>query len=273
MLVDFHTHSYYSDGTLSPTDLIKHAKEVGLDMIALTDHDTIKGIEEAQSAAIKYGVKLIKGLEISTFNENGLSMHILGLDIKNLSIIEDVLQHLKGLREKRNVHILEQLKENYGIDINYSDMEKEFKGTIGKGNISQYLTHKGYYPTYKDANMVVMQYRNFLCGIEVEKAINLIHQAGGLAFLAHPHSLKLNDEDLEKQIVKLQNMGLDGLEYAHSNHTLEQTQLYKNIAHKLGLKLSAGSDYHGAYKENVRLIYGKSDKPLGDASIIYLANK
>ena len=83
--------------------------------------------------------------------------------------------------------------------------------------------------------------------------------------------MKLDDDAIDIKIKKLKSIGLDGVEYAHSNHTQEQTELYKNIALKYNLKLSAGSDFHGAYKENVRLVYGKSDKQLGDTELIYFA--
>ncbi len=273
MLADFHTHSHYSDGMLSPKELMYHAKEIGLDIIALTDHDTIAGIKEAQEEALKLGIKFISGVELSTFDDENISMHVLGLNIKNLSAFDDILLEQQILRKERNIKLLNLLKADCGIDINYEDIKKECKGTIGKGNISQYLVHHGYYPTYKDANKVVMQYKHLSCGIDVKIAIDIIHKAGGLAFLAHPHSLKLDDEQIERQIVKLQSWGLDGVEYAHSYHTLEQTLLYKKIADKYGLKLTFGSDFHGAYKESVKLAYGKSDTPLGDVSLVYLANK
>lgn len=268
MLFDFHTHSYYSDGLLSPKELIRHAKDMGLSLIALTDHDTTDGLEQAQVEAAKLKIKFIKGIEISTFDYEHPSIHILGLDIKDLSVFENMQKQNQESRKKRNLLILQKIKDLYGIEIDYNDLEKECKGTIGKGNISQYLTHHKYYPTYKDANAVVMQFKNLPCGIEVKKAIDLIHQAGGLAFLAHPHSLKLSNEDIEIKIKKLKNLGLDGVEYAHSKHTTEQTELYKQIAIKLGLKLSAGSDFHGAYKKGVELAYGKSEKPLGYEHLI-----
>jgi len=273
MLVDFHTHSYYSDGMLSPTEFVKHAKEVGVDILSLTDHDTVDGILEAEQMALELGIKFIRGIEISTFDNEHSSIHILGLDLKDLSVFNELQKKNRASRKERNKIILQKLVELYDIKIDYADVEKECKGTIGKGNISQYLTHHGYYPTYKEANKVVMQFKNLPCGVEIKTAIDIIHQAGGLAFIAHPHSLKLTDIEIERKIAKLKSFGLDGVEYAHSNHTPEQTELYKNIALKLGLKLSAGSDFHGAYKENVRLVYGKSDTPLADYSLIYLTNK
>ena len=268
MLFDLHTHSHYSDGLLSPQELIQHAKDKGLSLIALTDHDTTDGLEQAQIEADKLEIKLINGIEISTFDDEHPSIHILGLDIKDLSVFGYMQKHNRESRKKRNLIILQKHYDLYGIALDYTDIEKEYKGTIGKGNISQYLTHHGYYPTYKDANSVVMQFKNLPYGIEVKKAIDLIHQSGGLAFLAHPHSLKLNDEQLETKFKNLQLLGLDDVEYAHSKHTLEQTELYKQIALKYGLKLSAGSDFHGAYKQGVELAYGKSDQPLGDRHLI-----
>ena len=271
MLIDFHTHTYYSDGILSPKELILHAKKVGVDIIALTDHDTIDGLIEAEKEALKVGVKFIRGIEISTFDDEHPSIHMLGLGLQDLSVFNQIQQQNRVSRKKRNLIILQKLKELYGISIDYADLEREFRGTIGKGNISQYLTHKGYYKTYKDANEVVMQFKGLSCGIEVKQAIDTIHQSGGLAFLAHPCSLKLDNDAIDIKIKKLKSIGLDGVEYAHSNHTQEQTELYKNIALKYNLKLSAGSDFHGAYKENVRLVYGKCDKQLGDAELVYFA--
>ena len=270
MLFDFHTHSYYSDGLLSPKELICYAKKMGLTKIALTDHDTVNGLEEAKNEAVNQGIELINGIEISTFDDEHSSIHILGLNLQDLTVFDQMQKHNRESRKNRNLIILQKIKDMYGFDIDYADIEKECKGTIGKGNISQYLTHHGYCETYSDANKVVMQFKNLPCGIEVKKAIDLIHQAGGLAFLAHPHSLKLNDEEIEIKIKKLKDIGLDGVEYAHSKHTNEQTVLYKQIALKYGMLLSAGSDFHGAYKQGVELAYGKSDQQLGDCELVFL---
>ena len=268
MLFDFHTHSYYSDGLLSPKELILKAKNMGLSRIALTDHDTVAGLTEARNEALKFGIELINGIELSTFDEQHSSIHILGLCLKKLSVFENMQIQVRESRKRRNLIILEKIKDLYGFDVDYANIEKECKGTIGKGNISQYLTHKGYCKTYQDANAIVMQFKNLSCGIEVKKAIDLIHEAGGLAFLAHPHSLKLNDEEIEMKIKKLKDLGLDGVEYNHSKHTVNQTELYKKIGLKYNMLLSAGSDFHGAYKQGVELAYGKSDKPLGDKHLI-----
>ena len=102
MLADFHTHSHYSDGMLSPKELMYHAKEIGLDIIALTDHDTIAGIKEAQEEALKLGIKFISGVELSTFDDENISMHVLGLNIKNLSEFSrhDIFQMRLTLRVK-----------------------------------------------------------------------------------------------------------------------------------------------------------------------------
>lgn len=110
MLADFHTHSHYSDGMLSPKELMYHAKEIGLDIIALTDHDTIAGIKEAQEEALKLGIKFINGVELSTFDDENISMHVLGLDIKNLSAFDDILLEQQMLRKERNIKLLNILK-------------------------------------------------------------------------------------------------------------------------------------------------------------------
>ena len=169
MLVDFHTHTNYSDGLLSPKELVEHAKEVGVEAMALTDHDTVDGVMEAEQEALKSGIRFIRGIEISTFDDEHPSMHILGLGLQDLSVFSQIQKQNRDSRKKRNLIILQKLKEMYDISVDYADLEKEFKGTIGKGNISQYLTHKGYYPTYKDANKVVMQFKGLSCGIEVKK--------------------------------------------------------------------------------------------------------
>lgn len=261
-LFDFHVHSCFSDGVLTPKELIKQAVGCGVEYLALTDHDNTNGLEEAAEEAKKAGIKFIKGVEISSRDDDCPVIHMLGFHIKDRTKLEKVEKANADSLRERNGRILNYLRENCNIDIKISDLYDYFKGSVGKGNIAIYMKQKGYTQTYKEAEDLMRPYKAGGYGVDVKEAINAIHEAGGLAFLAHPHSLKKNDEELLKKFEEFKDYGLDGIECFHSYHSIEQTELYLQYAKKLGLKVSGGSDFHGEFKADVRMGYGKGDVPL-----------
>ena len=266
--VDLHTHSYFSDGTLSPTELVCTAKKANIDVLALTDHDTVAGVLEAEDASKKVGIQLIRGIEISAFDEDCHSIHVLGLKLQDLESLKELEQKNKEDRMKRNLYILNGYNHKYNQNINIQDVQKQFNGTIGSGNLSQYLFNKGFVESYKKGNELLNEFRGVRYGVHISEAIKVIHDAGGKAFLAHPYSLKKDDETLFGKISDFKTMGLDGIECFHSNHTEKQKELYLNFAQKFSLLISGGSDFHGAYKPDVNLGYGKSKNLLVDSSRI-----
>ena len=261
-LFDFHIHSYFSDGTLAPNEIVKLAFEQNITKMALTDHDNVLGLDEAENEANKLGINFIRGIEISSQDEDCPVIHMLGYHIKDVDALGDVIEeNAQSLRE-RNGRIIEFLKENCGIDIKIDDFYKAFKGTAGKGNLAQYMTNMGYTKSFRESEDLMRPYKAGSYGVDVKKAIKAICNAGGKAFLAHPYNLKKDDDTLLAKIKEFVGYGLSGIECFHSNHSIEQTDLYIKYAKMLNLKISGGSDFHGAFKPNVRLGYGKGEIPL-----------
>lgn len=265
-LIDLHTHSSASDGSLTPTQLVRHARNLGLKAIALTDHDTIGGNEEAAQAALSLGVEVVPGVEMSSHYPTG-TMHILGyyLDFRNSGLAEE-LAHLQRIRLERNRAIAVKLKE-LGIDLEFEDVLKLAgpHGQVGRPHFARALVERGVvgsidaaFERYlkKGAPAYSAKFR-----LPPAEAIKLIRQAGGLAVLAHPFTLHLDDDPprFTSLMCELKEMGLAGIEVHYSEHRPKQEALYLAAAQECGLLLTGGSDFHGANKEGVELGSGHGD--------------
>ena len=261
-LYDFHVHSNFSDGTLSPESLMERAFAEGITRIALTDHDNVGGLDIAEKKAVELGINFVKGIEISAQDADCPVIHMLGFYIKDYDALREVMAENAASLRARNSRIVNFLKENCNININMDDFYQSFRGSVGKGNLAQYMTNKGYTQSFRESEDLMRPFKAGSYGVDVKKAINAIHNAGGKAFLAHPNNLKKDDDTLLAKIKEFMSLGLDGIECFHSNHSEEQTNLYLKYANLLGLKVSGGSDFHGDFKPNVRLGLGKKDTPL-----------
>ena len=250
--IDLHTHTHYSDASISPHDLIKLAKKAGLSAIGVTDHDTLMGIPEAIEYGKRYGVEIVPGVELST-EENGRDIHILGylFDVNNAELCEK-LELFRKVREERAIKIAHKLKQ-FGIYLD-PDRIKEIagKGAIGRPHIAQALLEKGYVKSIPeafekyigyDSPAYVPKYK-----IKPEEAIQLILNAGGIPIIAHPGYYF----DLE-YILHLKRNGLMGIEVWHPEHSDEEVELLNRVAQKYGFLKTGGTDYHGEKKINVRL--------------------
>ena len=259
-MIDLHTHTSASDGTLSPAELIALAKEQGIEAVAVTDHDTIEGLSEAFEAGERLGVEVIPGMELSVEYGPG-SMHILGLLIdpenENLNKCLTELQHS---RSTRNPKIIEKLNE-LGIPITMKEVEKiSGGGQIGRPHIAAVLVKNGHvnntqeaFDKYLKKRAVAYFERRRLTRAE---AADVIHGAGGLLILAHPGTLSVNGSDLENLLSELKDSGFDGVEVFYNNHSqLEEDRLMK-IADKLEFVISGGTDFHGGNKPSIRLGVG-----------------
>ncbi len=254
--IDLHVHTYYSDGTLSPTEIIKWAKKSKLDQIAITDHDGIDGIQEALIAGEALEIVVIPGIEFSVDESNGLGLHILGyhIDIFNEDL-KNKLAYIKQKRKERNDKLITVLSD-LGYPLVYADMQKRGSGNyIGKPDFARGLIHKKYISKFSEA----FQVGQFLMAENVRKikkeklsakeAIALINGAGGIAVLAHPMKVTgLSGEyftELENLIIKLKGYGLKGMECFYPEHSEEETMKLVNLAEKHKLHITKGSDYHG----------------------------
>lgn len=260
--IDLHVHSNCSDGTFSPAELAAYAAKKGLAAFALTDHDTADGIAEAQQAASKHQVELVPGIEFST-EYDGRELHILGLDIQPEQ--EDFARHLdffQKSRENRNEEMARLLRERAGFDVYLEEIQEANKDSlITRAHFGRWLVDKGYVSSIKE---VFSRFIGDGCPCFVPKqytepknAIRLIRDAGGIAVLAHPLLYRFSDEKLAACAADLKEAGLQGLEAVYSNNTGSDERRMRDLAEKLGLKISGGSDFHGKNKPLIDLGTGK----------------
>ena len=263
--VDYHLHSYYSDGSMSPTDLVKPANDMEYLEIAITDHDGIDGVKEAQIAGKALGLSVISGVELATKFEDDMvqgevSLHILGhrFNIKNKELLAE-LDTMKEKRRERNEKLLKVLAD-MGYPLTDEDLffneEQEY---VGKPLIARAMCKKGYIENPKDAfeKGKFLEAPEITCirkdKITVYRAIELIKGAGGTASLAHPMKIKGLGErgseefysNLDKMLRKLKIAGLGGLECFHPSSSEEESLRLVSYAEKYHLHILSGSDYHG----------------------------
>ena len=263
--IDLHTHSTRSDGTLTPAELIRYAAQKGLAAIALTDHDTIDGIEEAVQAARSLSSQdpdalvpeVIPGVELST-EYRGKDIHIVGLfiDWQNREFA-DRLRGFADARIYRNRKMCSLLTEN-GCPVSYEDLEAAFPDTvITRAHFAQYLLDRGMIFSIDEA------FRKLIgddcpCFVPREKitphdAVRFLLRFGGVPILAHPLQYKMGETELDALVASLTGLGLDGIEVYYSTHRQADTANLSRIAEKYGLLLSGGSDFHGTRKQNLDL--------------------
>lgn len=247
--VDLHTHTTYSDGKLSPQELLQAAKAAGLSALALTDHDTTDGLPEAVAEGAKLGIRVVAGVEISADYAPG-TMHILGLGVDPAEpAFAEALRGLQRARAERNPRMLAALQAQ-GLELSWQDVQHEAGGPqVGRPHFAAALIAKG---LVKDFDEAFDRWLGKGCPAYVpkvrlapDKAIACIHAAGGVAVLAHPIQLRLEGKSLEEQIARLKSYGLDGIEVWHTDHDAAWTKLAEDLAQRHGLKASGGSDFHG----------------------------
>ena len=247
---DLHLHTRFSDGTDTPERVVELAKQAGLSAIAITDHDNTEAIAVAAAPAERCGIELIPGIEMSA-STDGLEVHLLGflMDLKHVALQE----HLAEQQERRvqRVYAMVERLERVGVKINAQEvLELAGAGTVGRPHVARILLKHGYISTLPEAFSKYIGPDNpaFVQGSPVppKDVIRLIREAGGVPVLAHPIYLK-RDAVIE-QFVK---EGLVGLEAYHSGHTPEMVRHYEQMADRLGLLKTGGSDYHGQSKEGL----------------------
>lgn len=263
-LIDLHVHSTYSDGTLTPYELAKLAKDTGLTSFALTDHDTVDGIPDALGACQEFEIELIPGIEFST-EYQGKDIHIVGLELdwKNPRFLSEV--HLfQDSRNIRNRKMIAKLHDLGNIDISWEQMEAAFgKAIWTRAHFARYLKDHGYVKEMKEA---FSRYIGDNCPYFVPRekvspaqAVRLIRSTGGIPILAHPLLYRLTEEGLLTLIEELKNAGLLGIEALYSTHTPEEESFVLRLARKQGLLISGGSDFHGSNKPSIALGTGRGN--------------
>ena len=256
--IDLHVHTTASDGTASPAEAVKLAKAAGLSAIAITDHDTVSGYAEAAEAGEKYGVEVVPGIEIST--KYGRAVHILGYYIDpNSEKIAPVLDWVVHDRDERNRKMAELMAAD-GLPVSYEEMHRRFGAVIGRPHFAEVLVELGLAKDVRDAFDRYVEKgqkyylpRNFL---SIERSIEIICQAGGVAVLAHPFQYKLDDAGLRELIEHCMESGLRGMECRYSGYSREQCKYLGHLAEEYGLIMTGGSDFHGEVKKHISLGIG-----------------
>lgn len=255
--VDLHTHTTASDGQYAPAQLVEKAIAAGIQMLAVTDHDTLDGVEEAVQAGRRLGVTVLRGIELGAREHR--HMHILGLGLSADCLeLSTLCQALRASRDERAHRIIAFLREK-GIDLDLAEVEALAGGqVIARPHFAQVMVRHGYVSSPREA------FDRYLDTDEYQKierykapaadCIAAVHQGGGKAVLAHPYQLGLTPEALEKTVSWLKGMGLDGIECWYPRHSQEMTRQYLALAVRYGLGISAGSDFHGEHIKPDRVL-------------------
>jgi predicted metal-dependent phosphoesterase TrpH len=270
--IDLHLHSTASDGVISPTQLVDAARAEGVDVIALTDHDSIDGLGEARhAAATAGGVHVIAGVELSAHDADR-EVHVLGLHLERLDTLWGRLAELSDARRARANEMVQRLNA-VGVRIAFDDViALAGESALGRPHIARALVAHGWAHDHRDAfDRYLLPGRPGYVAkrqLPVREAIAILHEAGGLAVLAHPA-----DEDSLERIGAFALDGLDGVEVAHPSLGAEARARLRAAADHLGLVKSGGSDWHGLKEGSKRI--GAEDVPLAwlDAQTDRLASR
>jgi len=269
MGIDLHAHTTASDGSFSPSELVAHAHEIGLNAIGVTDHDTIGGWDEAFIAGENLGVEIVPGVELSVAYEGG-RFHLLAYYCAVESELTEVLSEIQAARANRNGVIFDNLRE-LGLPLE----EKEVfafagdKGVVGRPHFAQAMVARGYVASTQEA------FDKYLADgqpaystkavLTPQRAIELIHEAGGIAVWAHPpRSGKYSNDELEACLKDWVSWDLDGLETYYGAYTDAQAQWAARMQKRYDLLGTGGSDFHGAAKPNVKLGVAHTGKAVPD---------
>lgn len=269
-IIDMHTHTNYSDGDLSPQELIRLAIDKRIGTLAITDHDTIEGIKKVnknEDIIVDSGIKIINGIELSAKTDKG-RMHILGygIDLNNSALNKKMID-LKDNSINSVLSIMEQIKRDYGIKFSYNDIKELVNANhnLGRPDLAKLCIKYGYANTVQDAfdKYLIDAYnktRQNSKGLQYQECLELIANSGGIPVLAHPKSLELSEKDFLILLKDMISCGLKGIEVYHSSHTKEEIKYYLGIANKYDLLISGGSDYHGkTVKPDIELGTGKNN--------------
>jgi predicted metal-dependent phosphoesterase TrpH len=255
-LIDLHTHTNFSDGTDTPTELVNKALASGITTLAITDHDSISGWDEAISA-LRPGLSLVPGAEISCQTTDGISVHVLGLlfDPNHVELM-NTLSKTRENRHGRMEKIIARINEA-GIDISMADVLEQLSdgATLGRPHLADALVKKGVVASREEA-FTQMLHNNSKYYVShyspsPEVAIKLIKEAGGVAVIAHPMASHRGRVISSETFGSIINSGLDGIEVDHRDHTPDEKKELINLAKEFDLVMTGSSDYHGNGKLNL----------------------
>ncbi len=260
-MIDLHSHTNESDGTYSPEELVNAADEINLDALAITDHDTFAGYEQARSFADAVGLNLLCGIEISTAlgNPKTKTVHLLGYFLNGgpSAGFRDWVLKMQAARRDRNERLAARLR-TLGVDIQLEEVNAIGRSMTGRPHFARLLVSKGYCSSIQDAFVKFLDESapGYVDRDEpgLEEAIQRVADDGGVSSLAHPIRLgKRNHDEEEELIGRIAGFGLRAIEVYHSDQTAADSARYLEIANRYGLMATGGSDFHGENKPSIRL--------------------
>lgn len=279
--VDLHTHTNKSDGSLSPAELVELAAQKNLAAIAITDHDSVEGLDEAMEASEKYDIEVIPGIEFST-SYHGQDVHVVGLFIDHhKESFTKELGNFIASRTKRNKAMCARLR-TAEIDITYEKLLETFPGAVlTRAHYARYLFDRGYVKSIPEAfdRYVGDRTKYFVPREKItpQDSIRMILEAEGIPILAHPPLYHMSNERLDKLVADCKEAGLVGIEAIYSSYSNADQRDMRRLAEKYDLLLSGGSDFHGSNKPTLSLGtgYGKLFVPeeILDKQKEYLNNR
>lgn len=274
-MIDLHMHSTFSDGTLTPEDLIEEAEGLGLSAIALTDHDSTAGLPRFLAAAAGRRVRAVPGVEISADFKPG-TMHMLGYFIPHDDA--ELNRHLEWVREgreSRNREMLEKLNK-LGLELTWDEV-KAFAGedVVGRPHFAKAMLARGYAANWDEAfdkylgkgKPAYVERKR----LSASDSVRMIRAAKGVPVLAHPFTLEIPYRDLRKLATELRGEGLQGIEVYFPHHTADLQQQYAALAKELGLVATGGTDFHGAMSPDIKMGTGFGSTKVPDDIVDLLA--
>lgn len=261
-LIDLHTHSTCSDGSMSPRELVRHAASKGLAAIALSDHDSVSGVKDAMDEGKKVGVEVVPAIELSVQSET--ETHILGyyIDIDH-PLLKEALDSVMDARNRRTLNTCQKLND-LGFNVT---MEEAYSiapsGLIGRAHFARIMMEKGYISSVKEGfDKWLGVGRPAYDGsqaLTARQAVELIKNIGGYSYVAHPHLIRISDDELRAFLTDLKKYGLCGIEGYYNEYTPEMQKEFQSMAKELGLKISGGTDFHAKMKPHIEIGIGQGN--------------
>lgn len=266
-MIDLHTHSKASDGNLSPHDLVAKAREKGISVLAVTDHDTTDGLEEAAQAALEHNITLVPGIELNISWPTG-EFHLLGLGLTHTHpLLQAIITELRSQRKNRNRDIIKKMQQD-GFNISQEALLESFPtSTLGRPHIAAHLVKVGACKNIQQAFDRYLgkgrPYYIHRAGADLSSSVAAIKASGGIPVLAHPLSLYISWGKIEPVLQELREMGVEGLEAYHSGARRPEGIRFDQMGRRLGYFITGGSDFHGeGLRKDRKLGYGSGGEKL-----------
>lgn len=274
-MIDLHAHTLCSDGTLAPAALVALAKHIGLSAVAITDHDTVDGLEEALAAGLRLGIEVVPGVEINLEHEQ-VTLDMLGYFLRGAPSDElrTQLAELRRYRDERNTKILARLAE-LGYTITADDLAEIAGGeAVGRPHIGEALRRRGHVSTITEAFARFLR-RGAPAYVDrrrlgLAESVRLLRASGGVAVIAHPGIIHTDTAGLRRLCADAARLGVVGFECFYSSYTDETMATCLELAADFGFVATGGSDFHGQTKPDVRLGGGTRGRPIPDSVLAEL---